>query len=95
MSKVLSQRLKKVMPEIIHIDQTCGVVGRSISDNIHLLRNVIDYTEQKDIGCALINLDQQKAFDRVSHFWLFSVLEAIGFGPEFLRWVDVLYSDIV
>ena len=92
--KVLSIRLRKVMPSIIHLDQTCGVQGRTISDNVHLLRNVFDYVEQKGTTAALINLDMQKAFDRVSHFYLFRVLHAMGFGPEFIRWVEVYYTGI-
>ena len=44
--------------------------------------------------CAWINLDQTKAFDRVSHLWLFKVLKAYGFGPDFIQWISVLYTDI-
>ena len=94
LSKSLSIRLKKVMPHIIHNDQTCSVVGRSIIDNVHLLRNIFDFTEEKGIKCAFINLDQAKAFDRVSIPYLLSVLQAFGFGPSFLRWIGLLYTDI-
>lgn len=40
LSKVLVNRLQKVLGEIIHPDQTCSVPGRSILDNLHLLRPV-------------------------------------------------------
>ena len=93
-SKALSIRLRKVMPYIVHMDQTCSVIGRSITDNVHLLRNIFDFTEQKGIKCAFINLDQAKAFDRVSIPYLLSVLQAYGFGPSFLRWIGLLYTDI-
>ena len=94
LSKALSLRLRKVMPFIVHMDQTCSVIGRSIADNIHLLRNIFDFTEQKQIKCAFVNLDQAKAFDRVSIPYLLSVLQAFGFGPSFLRWIGLLYTDI-
>ena len=94
LSKSLSIRLKKAMPYIIHSDQTCSVIGRSISDNVHLLRNVFDFTAQKGIRCAFINLDQAKAFDSVSIPYLLSVLQAFGFGPSFLRWIGLLYTEI-
>jgi len=92
-SKVLSLRLGRVLPFIIDLDQTCAVKGRSIHDNVHLLRNVIDYCNGKDMGCMLINLDQSKAFDRVSHQFLFKALHAFGFGPTFIRWVQILYTS--
>ena len=93
-SKSLSNRLKKVLPYIISEDQTCSVEGRSISDNIHLLRNVFDYVESKDIGLICLGLDQLKAYDRVEYKWLMKVLEHFGFGPEFLKWITVLYNNI-
>ena len=40
----------------------------------------------------LISLDQSKAFDRVSQEFLFRTLNAFGFGPDFIRWVKVLYT---
>ena len=48
-SKVLTNRLSNVMDTIVFKDQTCCIKGRSIFDNIHLLRNVQDYVEQKKI----------------------------------------------
>lgn len=93
-SKTLSIRLSKVLENIIHPDQTCSVKSRSIFDNIHLLRNIIDYVNQKDIPCIFLNLDQEKAFDRVSYDYLFSVLERFGFKENFIKWVKILYHDI-
>jgi len=39
------------------------------------------------------SVDQLKAFDRVSHDYLFKILRHFGFGPSFLRWVEILYKD--
>ena len=93
-SKSLCNRLKLVMPKIVSVDQTCSIPGRSISDNCHLLRCISDYAEQKNLPVAILNLDQAKAFDRVSHTFLFDCLKAYGFGPSFLKWVKLLYTDI-
>ena len=41
LSKTLSSRLSKVLEEIIHPDQTCSIPGRTIQDNLHLIRNLI------------------------------------------------------
>ena len=82
------------MPYIVNMDQTCSVTGRSIVDNVHLLRNIFDFTEQKQIKCAFINLDQAKAFDRVSIGYLLQVLLAFGFGISFVKWIELLYNDI-
>ena len=93
-SKCIANRVKKVMGFLVNIDQTAAVVGRSIHDNIHLLRNVIDYSYQKDLKCIILSLDQAKAFDRVSHEFMFQVLKKYGFGEDLLKLVSLLYTDI-
>ena len=92
--KIITIRLGKVLPKIIGIDQTCSVKGRSIFDNLHLLRNVIDYIDQKNLSACFICLDQEKAFDRVSRSYMFDTLTAFGFKERFLRWIKLLYNDI-
>ena len=82
------------MPSIIDIDQTCSVKGRSIFDNVHLIRNVINYINQKDLSACFICLDQEKAFDRVSRSYMFNTLTAFGFHENFLKWIHFLYNNI-
>ena len=43
---------------------------------------------------ALISIDQLKAFDRTSHSFLFSTLEHFGFGPQFIRWIKLIYNSV-
>lgn len=38
-------------------------------------------------------LDQQKAFDSVSRLYMEKVLEAMNFGPNFRRWVSLIYHQ--
>lgn len=94
LSKVLSLRLRTVIGEIVHPDQTCSIPGRTIQDNVHLIRNLIEYVNDKNMSAAIISLDQSKAFDRVSHEYLFKVLHSFGFGPQFISLVKLLYTDI-
>ena len=82
--KCLSLRLKRVLPDIIHADQTCGIPGRHIYDSISLSRNIIDYAKGHVIPMSIINIDQEKAFDKVSHEYLFRVLKAFGIGGRFI-----------
>ena len=65
--KCRSLRLKRVLPDIIYADQTCGIPGRHIYDSIALSRDIIDYAKCDGIPMSIINIDQEKYFDRVSH----------------------------
>uniref|UniRef100_A0A8C5E548 Reverse transcriptase domain-containing protein n=1 Tax=Gouania willdenowi TaxID=441366 RepID=A0A8C5E548_GOUWI len=94
LSKVLATRLRKVMESVIHVDQTYCVPGRLISDNVTLIRDILDLSRALGFDLGLISLDQEKAFDRVEHLYLWRTLEAMGFGSGFIAMIRVLYGDI-
>ena len=91
-SKIITERLKKVMASIVHQDQTCGVLGRSIFSNLHLVRDVLDFIDKTNEPAVLVTLDQEKAFDRVDHEFMLRVLQKFGFGPSFCQWVGIFYG---
>ena len=93
-TKVLANRLTKVLSVILSEDHTCGVPGRSIYENLFLLRDTLDYIDHKQLSPALISLDQEKAFDRVNHSFLQRVSSRFNFGPSFRQWVNIVYTDI-
>ena len=94
LTKALAIRLTNVLPNIIHSDQTACIPGRTINDNLSLIRDVIDYANETDTPLALISIDQMKAFDRTSHSFLFATLKRFGFGPNFIRWIEVIYNSV-
>ena len=79
---------------IIDIDQTLSIPGRSILDNCHLFRNILDYIKEKPTQLCLISLDQVKPFDCIDHDYLFTCLEAFGFSKLFIDWIRTLYNNI-
>ena len=91
-SKVITERLKKVMSSVVHEDQTCGVVGRTIFSNLHLVRDTLDFIDKTNEPAILLTLDQEKAFDRVDHEFMLRVLRKFGFGPSFCNWVQIFYA---
>ena len=93
-ARTLAGRLLKVIHHVVAPDQTCGVPGRYIGENVALLRDVAHYANDLNIPVAILSLDQEKAFDRVDWHFLSSTLQKMGFGPSFIRWVELLYSDI-
>ena len=93
-SKALANRLRSVLEDSIHSDQTCSIPGRSIADNLHLIRNIYDYCKYRIAPCFLTSFDQIKAFDRISHEYLFHILSRFGFNDSFITWIRLLYTDI-
>jgi len=79
---------------IIHMDQSYCIPERSIVDNISLIRDVLEVSRIFGLKCALVSLDQEKAFDRVEHCYLWDTFKAFGFPPGFKEMIKVLYDDI-
>ena len=93
-SHALAGCLLKVLQHVIHPDQTCGVRGCFIGENVALLRDVVHFVNERELPATILALDQEKAFDRVDWDFLVATLEHMGFGPSFISWVRMLYSNI-
>ncbi|MEE8114299.1 MAG: reverse transcriptase family protein, partial [Nitrososphaerales archaeon] len=93
-SKALASRLTPYLSSLLKEDQCYCVPKRSIYDNISLVRDIIELCKEnpKDLGVLL--LDQEKAFDRVDHRYLFEVLERFGLGSTFISYIKILYNNI-
>lgn len=76
------------MEQIIHIDQTYCVPGRSIMDNICLIRDVFEVSDFLGLDLGLISIDQEKSFDRVEHNYLWKIIDAFGFGTQFASMIN-------
>lgn len=57
LARTLAGRLLKVLHFVIHPDQTCGVRGRYIGENVSLLRDVVSFVNQEDLPAAILSLD--------------------------------------
>ena len=89
-SKALASRLKKVIQQIIHYDQTAYVQGKDIGESV---RYDIDHADKENLDGILFPADIEKAFDLLEHNFLFPTLEKFGFGPDFIKWIKVLLFD--
>ncbi|KAJ1167571.1 hypothetical protein NDU88_007960 [Pleurodeles waltl] len=93
LAKAIANRLKKVIKKIVHPDQTCGILGRQIADSLALVRDTIEYVKSRKVPMALVSLDQEKAFDRVSHEFMDRTLRALGLGDFFHDVVTAMSKD--
>ena len=93
LTRTLATRMGPVMLSIIHRNQTC-LPGRNISRNTHILLDLIDVINMEGKGAGFILLDEEKAFDKMSHTFMIMVLRKFGFGERFINWIRILYTDI-
>ena len=93
-SRAIAGRLLKVIYLLVAEDQTCGVPGCFIGENVALLRDVVMFASSSGAPVAILSLNQEKAFDCVDWGFMGSTLVAMGFSPSFVTWVDLFYHRV-
>ena len=62
-SKVIAERMKRLLPGLIHHEQSGYIPGRNISENIRSILDIMEFTKVKKLPGLLLFLDFEKAFD--------------------------------
>ena len=93
-SKVIAERMKSLLPKLIHYNQSGSILGRNINENIRSILDVMDYTKAKKLPGILMFIDFEKAFNSLEWTFLERCLNQFGFGPDLIRWVNVFYKSI-
>uniref|UniRef100_A0A4D5RYT2 Putative tick transposon n=1 Tax=Ixodes scapularis TaxID=6945 RepID=A0A4D5RYT2_IXOSC len=91
--KVLACRLQNVITYLVGPHQTCGIKGRSICTNIHVARSILECCDAFAGRVAMLQLDLEKAFDKVAHDILFRILEHVNVGSVLLYGIKMAYAD--
>lgn len=86
-SKCITNRIRKVIKELVGPSQNAFVTGRQIADNIILahevLENIRKFKGKKQVRVA-IKTDMIKAYDRIRWDFLRAVLSKMGFPESFI-----------
>ena len=60
LTKILTNRLRHILPQMISEEQNCSITNRTIFNNLFLIRDMITYTKQKNNHLYLLQVDQEK-----------------------------------
>ena len=93
-SKAIAERMKRLLPNLINGNQSGYIPGRRINENIHSVLDILDYMKDKNLQGLLIFIDSEKAFDSLEWDFLIKCLKLFNFGHDFIRWVNIFYSNI-
>ena len=93
-SKAIANRMKKVLPGIIHHNQSGFVKNRFIGETARSILDIMQHTDTQKMPGLLLFIDFEKAFDSVDWDYLIASLKAFNFGPEFIKLVKTFYKNV-
>lgn len=91
-TRALQNKLAKAVPAVIHENQAGFMSGRSIFSQVKTVKLMIDYAEMAQKEGVVVALDQEKAYDKILHDYLWRVLEKYDLPKHFIRTVKSLYE---
>lgn len=102
-AKLLTRRLKPLLPLLISDTQTAFVSGRAISDNVLITHETLHYlrTSEAKKRCSMaVKTDMSKTYDRIEWSFVKEVLRLLGFDPVWIGWImtcieSVSYSFLI
>jgi ribonuclease HI/exonuclease III len=92
MTKALTMRLVDFAHQMIHKDQAGFVPGRLIFDHVRLSKAMINYAEAYEENGLIVALDQEKAYDRIRHDYLWDTMKSFNIPDSFINTVRHLYT---
>ncbi len=87
-SKVLANRLGRVLGDIISPSQTAFLKGRSILDSFVTASELVNWGSKVKAECVGIKVDFEKAYDRVNWKFLLKVLRWLGANQLWCGWIE-------
>lgn len=91
-TKCYALKLAKVAHTMIHENQAGFVRKHSIFDQVRLTKLMLECAETTEQNGVIVALDQEKAYDKVSHDYLLKTLAAFNIPEEFISTIRSLYE---
>ena len=89
-TRILSNRLYRVLENIRSSNQHAIIKGRSIVVNIMEAKLLTEYCDHNEINGLMVFLDQEKAYDRIEHPIIWQMLNKMGIDKHFIKVIKSL-----
>ncbi|XP_071688580.1 uncharacterized protein [Rutidosis leptorrhynchoides] len=86
-AKLLSNRIKKVIPNLVGFEQSAFIKGRNIMDGVLFANESLEFLRSKHIKSMVFKVDFEKAFDSLNWDFLDEMMLLMGFGSKWRKWI--------
>ncbi|XP_071687761.1 uncharacterized protein [Rutidosis leptorrhynchoides] len=86
-TKILTNRLQRVIDKIISPVQSAFIAGRQILDGPLMLSEILSWYKYKNKKMLLFKVDFEKAYDSVNWEYLLFMLSSLGFSEKWCSWI--------
>ncbi|XP_037432425.1 uncharacterized protein LOC119299287 [Triticum dicoccoides] len=93
-TKLLANRLQKVILKIIHRNQYGFLKKRSIQDCLAWAFEYIYQCQNSKQPIVLLKLDFAKAFDTIEHEAMIEIMKNMGFNDKWFGWIKDIFSSV-
>ncbi|XP_050125567.1 secreted RxLR effector protein 78-like [Malus sylvestris] len=96
-AKVLTNRLKTILPRIIAPTQSAFILRHLISDNYLVAAEVAHYMHKRSLGSnglMALKLDINKEYDRVELRFLEAMMSHMGFSNKWIKMIMLCVTTV-
>lgn len=92
LTRIIANRLRPTLPDMLHPSQYCAVPGDTISDAVATVQDAVACAQLTHASLCILSLDFTAAFDGISHTYRLRTLKHYGYCMKFIELLLLLYS---
>ena len=92
LAKVITNRIRPTLREIIGTEQQGFVDGGDIIGNVILVKEIIEYCNETDTEAYVLMMDFKKAYDRIDRETIEQTMRKMNYGENILKLIKLLYT---
>ncbi|XP_071709245.1 uncharacterized protein [Rutidosis leptorrhynchoides] len=87
LSKLLANRIRKIIPGLIGDEQSAFISNRYILDGVLIALESLEDLKSRNQKSFIFKVDFKKAFDCLDWDFLSSTMSSMGFGAKWVKWI--------
>jgi len=92
-TKLLANRLQMKITDLVHKNQYGFIKQRTIQDCLAWSFEYLHLCHHSRKPIVIIKLDFEKAFDKMSHTAMLTIMKEKGFGQRWLNWMQSIFAS--